>query len=98
MRTGYWTCLSAAGLVLVAGTAWAQRGGSESAAQNVRQSQQYESLVCSNPGFRAKRIQQECGPINDPQLHQSCLASFDCGAGAPKARNWRKAPPSETIR
>ena len=98
MRTGIWTCLAAAGMMLVAGAAWAQRGGNESAEQNVRQSQQYESLVCSNPGFRAKRIQQECGPITDPQLHQSCLASFDCGAGAPKARNWRKAPPSETAR
>lgn len=98
MRTDYWTCLAAAGLILVAGTAWAQRGGAESAQQNVRQSQQYEALVCSNPSFRAKRIQQECGPITDPQLHQSCLASFDCGAGAPKARNWRKAPLSETIR
>jgi hypothetical protein len=98
MRTGYWTCFAAAGLMLVAGTASAQRAAGESAEQNVRQSQQYESLVCSNPGFRAKRIQQECGPINDPQLHQSCLASFDCGAGAPKGRNSRRAPPSETIR
>jgi hypothetical protein len=98
MRTVYWTCLAAAGLMLVAGTASAQRAAGESAEQNVRQSQQYESLVCSNAAFRAKRIQQECGPINDPQLHQSCLASFDCGAGAPKGRNWRKAPPSETTR
>ena len=68
------------------------------AAANVRQSQQYESLVCSNAAFRAKRIQQECGPISDPQLHQSCLATFDCGGAAPKARNWRKAPASETVR
>jgi hypothetical protein len=98
MRTGYWTCLAAAGLMLVAGTASAQRAGNDSAEQNVRQSQQYESLVCSNPSFRAKRIQQECGPITDPQLHESCLASFDCGAGAPKARKSRKAPPSETTR
>jgi len=98
MRTGYWTCLAAAGLMLVAGTASAQRAANESAEQNVRQSQQYESLVCSNPSFRAKRIQQECGPISDPELHQSCLASFDCGGGAPTARKWRKAPPSETIR
>lgn len=98
MRTEYWTCLAAAGLMLVAGTALAQRRGGESAEQNVRESQQYEALVCSNAGFRAKRIQQECGPISDPQLHQSCLASFDCGAGAPRARNWRKAPPSETVR
>ena len=98
MRTAYWTCLAAAGLMLVTGTALAQRGGNESAEQNVRQSQQYESLVCSNPSFRAKRIQQECGPISDPQLHQSCLATFECGGAAPKARNWRKAPPSETVR
>jgi hypothetical protein len=84
--------------MLVAGSAWAQRGGNESAEQNVRQSQQYESLVCSNPSFRAKRIQQECGPITDPQLHQSCVASFECGSGAPKAKRSRKAPPSETIR
>ena len=98
MRRAYWTCLATTGLMLVAGTAAAQRSGNESAEQNVRQSQQYESLVCSNPSFRAKRIQQECGPINDPQLHQSCLATFECGAAAPKARNWRKAPPSETAR
>lgn len=99
MRTAYLTCLAAAGLLLVAGNASAQRGGaSESAEQNVRQSQQYEALVCSNAGFRAKRIQQECGPITDPQLHQSCLASFDCGSGAPTGRNWRKAPASETAR
>ena len=98
MRTGYWTCLGAAGLILLAGTASAQRAGNESAEQNVRQSQQYESLVCSNAAFRAKRIQQECGPITDPELHQSCLATFDCGGAAPKARSWRKAPASETAR
>jgi hypothetical protein len=98
MRTGYWICLGTAGMILVAGTASAQRAANESAEQNVRQSQQYESLVCSNAAFRAKRIQQECGPISDPQLHQSCLATFDCGGAAPKARNWRKAPASETVR
>ena len=96
MRTGLWTCLVAAGFMAVAGSAAAQKG--DSAEQNVRQSQQYESLVCSNAGFRAKRVQQECGPITDPQLHESCIASFDCGAGSPKAKNWRKAPPSETVR
>ena len=97
MRAGFWTCVVAAGFMAVAGSALAQKRG-DSAEQNVRESQQYESLVCSNAAFRAKRVQQECGPINDPQLHESCLASFDCGAGAPKAKNWRKAPPSETIR
>lgn len=84
--------------VAAAGPASAQSAGRDSAAQNVRESQQYERLVCGNPGFRARRIQEECGPINDPQLHQSCLASFDCGPGAPTGRNFRQAPASERIR
>ena len=71
-------------------------GANESAAQNVRESQQYEQLVCSNPAFRAKRIAQECGPITDPQLHQSCVASFDCGAGGPPgATSAARRPPRQ---
>ena len=54
----------------------------QSATANVRQSQQYEQVLRSNPGFRAKRMQQECGPITDPELHASCVASFG-GEGAP---------------
>ena len=54
----------------------------QSAAANVRQSEQYEQALRSNPGFRAQRIKEECGPINDPQLHQQCVASFG-GDGAP---------------
>jgi len=88
-------CLVAAGLIAASGTALAQSRGNESAEQNVRQSGQYESLLCSNPGFRAKRVAQECGPVTDPQLHQSCVASFQCGA---QRRGSQKAPPSETIR
>ena len=91
-----WVCLAAAAaLIAAAGTASAQSPANESAEQNVRASQQYENLLCTNPGFRAKRIAQECGPVTDPQLHQSCLASFECGA--PRRRS-QKAPPSETIR
>jgi hypothetical protein len=91
-----WVCLPAAiALVAVAGVAAAQSRPSESAEQNVRASRQYESAVCSNPAFRAKRIAQECGPVTDPELHQSCVASFDCG---PPRRGSQKAPPSETIR
>jgi hypothetical protein len=71
--------------------------GNESAEQNVRESQQYDRAVCSNPAFRAKRMAQECGPITDPQLHESCVATFDCGKGV-AAPNWRKAPASERIR
>jgi len=43
---------------------------------NVRESKQYNAVMRSNPGFRQKRMQQECGPITDPQLHASCIASF----------------------
>ena len=95
MRNGFSIWL-AAGLIALSGTCWAQSRGNESGEQNVKQSQQYESLLCSNPSFRAKRVAQECGPITDPQLHQSCLASFECGG--PKRRGSQKAPPSETIR
>ena len=52
------------------------------AAANVRQSQTYEQVLQGNPSFRAKRLQQECGPVTDPQLHASCVASFG-GGGAP---------------
>jgi hypothetical protein len=50
--------------------------GSWSAEQNVIQSKQYEQLLRTNPAFRKARMQKECSSINDPQLHQSCLASF----------------------
>jgi hypothetical protein len=94
-----WICLAAAvALFAAAGTASAQSPQSppgDGAEQNVRASRQYESLLCSNPSFRAKRIAQECGPVTDPELHQSCVASFDCG---PPKRGSQKAPPSETIR
>ncbi len=57
------------------------------AAANVRQSQTYEQVLQSNPSFRAKRMQQECGPVTDPELHANCVASFG-GEGAPS----RKSP------
>jgi hypothetical protein len=57
----------------------ASRGdyGDWSAARNVIQSEQYERLLRTNPGFRQARARKECGPINDPQLHSDCLASFN---------------------
>jgi hypothetical protein len=42
----------------------------------VRDSKRYEAVVHSNSSFRANRINKECGPINDPQLHANCVASF----------------------
>ena len=48
-----------------------------SARQNVLESKQYEQLLRTNPAFRQVRMKRECGPITDPQLHQSCVASFE---------------------
>jgi len=42
----------------------------------VRDSARYEAVVHANGGFRANRDSKECGPINDPQLHANCVASF----------------------
>ena len=71
-------------LIAVAAPAWAQI--EPGAAANVSQSEQYEQAVRSNPGFRAQRMKQECGPINDPQLHQQCVASFGGDGAPPPAR------------
>jgi hypothetical protein len=57
--------------------------GSWSARQNVRDSQRYEAVVHSNSGYRASRVKKECGPINDPQLHASCVASFSQRSSTP---------------
>ena len=59
------------------------------AAANVRQSQTYEQVLQGNPSFRAKRMQQECGPVTDPELHASCVASFG-GDGASPPRKSRQ--------
>ena len=51
--------------------------GETAAERNARESGRYENFLRSNPAFRARRIEQECGPITDPALHASCVASFD---------------------
>ena len=50
---------------------------SASARRNVIESQQYDREVETNRAFRQARIRKECGPISDPELRQSCLASFN---------------------
>ncbi len=87
--------LVTAGLIAAAAPSAAQAPTNQSAEQNVRASQQYENLLCTNPAFRAKRIAQECGPLTDPQMHQSCVASLQCGVAHHRSN---RAPPSETIR
>jgi hypothetical protein len=57
---------------------------------NVRQSQTYEQVLQSNPSFRAKRMQQECGPVTDPELHASCVASFGGDGGQPPRKSHQR--------
>lgn len=49
---------------------------SPTARQNVIQSQRYDHALEANRGFRQARMRKECGPITDPELRQSCVASF----------------------
>ena len=85
-------------LIAGAGIAAAQTSNpNETPDQNVRASQQYQQLTCTNAAFRAKRIAQECGPLQGSQFYDSCVASFDCGK-QPSAANWRNAPPSQTTK
>jgi hypothetical protein len=92
-------CLVMAGWIAVgASPASAQPAGNGSGAQNVRESQQYEQLLRANPAFRERRMREECGPITDPQLRQSCLASFGSGPDGPTGQDFRRAPASERMR
>jgi hypothetical protein len=86
-------------LLGAAGGALAQTSSAvgETPQQNVRASQQYQQLVCGNPKFRATRIAKECGPLQGSQFYDSCVASFNCDK-QPSDANWKKAPPSETIK
>ena len=90
--------LFAVALVGGAMSASAQTPGvNETPEQNVRSSQQYQQLTCSNKAFRAHRIEKECGPLQGSQFYDSCVASFSCDK-QPSAANWRKAPASETTK
>jgi len=81
MATRLWPVAVAVLMIGFAGAGFAQAPREESSQQNVRESEQYERLLCSNPGFRKQRIQKECGGIDDPQMREQCVASFDCGGG-----------------
>jgi hypothetical protein len=80
-----------------AGDGMAQSSAVETPQQNVRASEQYQQLTCTNAAFRATRIAKECGPLQGSQFYDSCVASFNCNH-QPSDANWRKAPPSETTR
>jgi len=87
-------CLAA--ILMIASSAALAAPRSDSADANVRESQQYEQLLCTNAAFRNKRIAQECGPLTDRVMHENCVASFQCGG--PPTRRSNMAPPTETIR
>jgi hypothetical protein len=81
------TIMAAGALIALALPASAQKIPPDpGAAANVKQSEQYEQALHSNPSFRAKRMQEECGPINDPQLHQQCVDSFGAGSAPRKSK------------
>ena len=56
------------------------------AAANIRESQAYDQMLRSNPAFRAKRMQLECGPITDPELRASCVSSFQANGPTPASK------------
>jgi hypothetical protein len=89
VRQTLWVLAAAMTLGLGGGGSAQQTPPDPGAAANVRQSQQYEQVLQSNSSFRAKRMQQECGPVTDPELHASCVASFG-GEGAPAPRKARQ--------
>ena len=73
----------------------ASRGdfGDWSARRNVIESRHYDQLLETNWRFRQARMRKECGPINDQELRQQCLASFNqdepyAGSSASR-RNYR---------
>lgn len=97
MARRYAAIVFAAALAAATSGAWAQTQRDETPEQNVKASQQYQKLICSNAAFRANRINKECGPLQGSQFYDSCVASFNCDK-QPSGANWRKTPPSETIK
>jgi hypothetical protein len=86
-RQSIWILAAAlAAAVTGPGAARAQTPADPGAAANVRESAQYEQLLRSNPGFRAKRMQQECGTITDAEMHASCIASFQAYGPTPSPK------------
>lgn len=79
---------AAALLIVLSISAAAQIPPDPGAAANIRESEQYSALLRSSPAFRAKRMQIECGPITDPELHASCVSSFQ--AYGPMPANSRR--------
>jgi type II secretory pathway pseudopilin PulG len=63
MSRCYAQILVAVLLIGGAASAAAQSTANETPQQNVKASQQYQQLTCTNKAFRANRIAKECGPL-----------------------------------
>jgi hypothetical protein len=64
--------------------------------KNVVESQRYDRMLETNRTFRQARMRKECGPISDPQLRQSCFASFNqdepyAGSSTPHHRTYHSS-------
>ena len=66
----------AIGLAVPAAQAQSYDRSGGNPALNNAESAKYDQMVRTSPGFRQARMRKECGPINDPQLRDQCLASF----------------------
>ena len=67
---------------------------SAAARQNVIESRQYDRALETNRAFRQARMRKECGPISDPELRQSCLASFNQNEPSVGSSSTSRAPRS----
>jgi type II secretory pathway pseudopilin PulG len=97
MSRCYAQILVAVLLIGGAASAAAQSTTNETPQQNVKASQQYQQLTCTNKAFRSNRIAKECGPLQGSSFYDTCVASFNCDS-QPSGANWRQAPPSETMK
>lgn len=52
----------------------------------------YEAMLRDSPAFLAKRIEMECGGIEDPDVRLQCLETFPKPAQKPPVAPSAKAP------
>ena len=79
-RVGVTSLAMAAGcaiaLAIPAAQAQTYNNWGRNPALNNAESAKYDRMLQTSPDFRQARIRKECGPITDPQLRESCEASF----------------------
>ncbi len=87
------TLLAIGTAALLAGPALAQSSAADNPQLNVRESQNYNSMVDHSNSFRAERMRKECDPIQSDDLRRQCIESFGAtsssGAGDQSTRSTR---------